>query len=96
MLEDALLQVLILKVADITHYVRHENYKIFKLHGSVNWGRLVKGKASSSTWGYDRIISEAASLKVSDTYVMVNHQKHLHARGKPSVPSTIDSSSQEG
>jgi hypothetical protein len=43
MLEDAMWQVLHLQVQDMDSYQKWENYSLFKLHGSVNWGRVVEG-----------------------------------------------------
>lgn len=39
MLEDAVSQVLHYEIDDIDRYIRHRNYTVIKLHGSVNWGR---------------------------------------------------------
>jgi hypothetical protein len=43
MLEEAMEQVLRLHVQDVDSYHKWENYSLFKLHGSVNWGRVVEG-----------------------------------------------------
>jgi hypothetical protein len=42
MLEEAMFQVLRLELQDMDSYHRSENYSLFKLHGSVNWGRVVE------------------------------------------------------
>ena len=43
MLEEAIGPVLQLEVRDMDSYYTWENYSLFKLHGSVNWGRIVDG-----------------------------------------------------
>jgi hypothetical protein len=43
MLEEAMAQVLRLGVRNMDSYFSWENYALFKLHGSVNWGRVVEG-----------------------------------------------------
>jgi hypothetical protein len=42
MLEEAMSQVLRLEVQDMDSYHRWGNYSLFKLHGSINWGRVVE------------------------------------------------------
>jgi hypothetical protein len=42
MLEEAMGQVLRLNVQDMDSYHKWANYSLFKLHGSVNWGRVVE------------------------------------------------------
>jgi len=41
MLEDAMEQVLRLNVGDMNSYHSWSNYSLFKLHGSINWVRVV-------------------------------------------------------
>jgi hypothetical protein len=43
MLEEAMERVLRLHVKDMNSYITWQNYSLFKPHGSVNWGRVVKG-----------------------------------------------------
>jgi hypothetical protein len=43
MLEDAMSQVLRLNVREMNSYVIWERYSLFKLHGSIDWGRVVEG-----------------------------------------------------
>jgi hypothetical protein len=43
MLEEAMEQVLHLQVKDMDSYISWDNYSLFKPHGSVDWGRVVKG-----------------------------------------------------
>ncbi|MGO9865731.1 MAG: hypothetical protein ACLPLR_19165 [Terriglobales bacterium] len=46
MLEEAMGRVLRLEIRDMDSYHKWENYSLFKLHGSVNWGRVVEGLSS--------------------------------------------------
>jgi hypothetical protein len=46
MLEEAMGRVLRLEIRDMDSYRKWENYSLFKLHGSVNWGRVVEGLSS--------------------------------------------------
>jgi hypothetical protein len=43
MLEEAMATVLRLRVQDMDSYLTWDNYSLFKLHGSINWGRVVEG-----------------------------------------------------
>lgn len=45
MLEEAMLQLLYFEVDSMERYYSWPNYALFKLHGSVNWGRVVQGVA---------------------------------------------------
>jgi hypothetical protein len=50
MLEEAMGRFLRLGVRDMDSYHTWENYSLFKLHGSLNWGRIVEGfKRESGT-----------------------------------------------
>jgi hypothetical protein len=62
-------------INDMAHYTRHANYKLFKLHGSVDWMREIDDIASDfyrPDWGValeNRIIEDAATLPISQRYV---------------------------
>lgn len=43
MLEDSMAQVLHLQIRDMDSYRNWDNYSLFKLHGSLNWGRTIEG-----------------------------------------------------
>jgi len=48
MLEEAMGPVLRLQVKDMESYYSWQNYSLFKLHGSVDWGRVVDGFSSEN------------------------------------------------
>ena len=74
MLEDAIAQVLEFNVAHIYSYINWQNYSLIKLHGSVNWGRTVRGILPNQThsYGYQRLIKDAATLDISDQYELAS------------------------
>jgi hypothetical protein len=59
-------------------YVTHDDFKLFKLHGSANWGRSIlggppqiAGRAVTDPWAKPHdIIEHAASLNISNNYVV--------------------------
>ena len=72
MLEQAMFQVLGFNLQDFKSYTSQKHYSVIKLHGSINWGRGLAGISSQDSWGYPRIIKEAANLTLSTNYVLVN------------------------
>jgi hypothetical protein len=81
MIEDAIRQVLHFPISDINGYISHKDYSLIKLHGSVNWGREVPGKAvplNSNAFSplrnpvnHQTLIDEVASLRITDQYHLV-------------------------
>jgi hypothetical protein len=76
---EAALPTVGLDIRSIGDYVAGTNYKVIKLHGSVNWGREVEPPVDNvGTVGDDRLVSElidrAAVLKVTDRYHVVNQR----------------------
>jgi len=53
------------------HLGSHPILKLFKLHGSTNWSRLVKGQHGNRLQP-QHIIEQADTIKVSDTFVLAN------------------------
>jgi len=53
------------------HLDSHAILKLFKLHGSVNWSRLVSGQHGNRLQPL-HLIEQADTLKVSDTFVLAN------------------------
>jgi hypothetical protein len=51
MLEEAMLQLLRLEIDSMEGYYSGPNYSLFKLHGSVNWGRVVHAVAKNGRHG---------------------------------------------
>jgi len=63
----------------LPEYVSGDRYKLFKLHGSTNWGRFLELRLDSlptvDPQGLaDQIISRAADLKLSDAWGFVSQQ----------------------
>jgi hypothetical protein len=80
LLEDAT-PVVGLTISELDHYISGSAaYKVFKLHGSVNWARVVETSpyANTNSWpvAWDHI-ERAASLKITDAFVRV----HQHPCG---------------
>jgi hypothetical protein len=75
LLEAALRKQLGMQFDNVPDYVSHRHYKVFKLHGSTNWGRLVEGgPARLGSWQPTEIIRDRNSFRVSDTYAMFDQQ----------------------
>src|SRR6266852_4410000 len=53
------------------HLDSHSILKLFKLHGSVNWSRLVNGQHGNRLQP-QHLIEQADKIKVSDTFVLAN------------------------
>lgn len=79
MLEDAISQVLRLEVQDMNSYIAWNNYSLFKLHGSVNWGRVVEGvqdlSKGSRDYLHQRLIDDVVpgSECITDRYKLCDH-----------------------
>ena len=76
----------------IPGYISDDRFKLFKLHGSVNWGRKVTSRISSFNVGNDwqiaeEIIANAATLTVSDDYEITNGIPPGGARDRPLAPA---------
>jgi len=76
MIEDAL-PVVGVNIHDLSDYVGSKTYKLIKLHGSVNWGRLVHTHVLSirdkNVWdvAYE-MIDRIQELNITDTFRIVN------------------------
>jgi hypothetical protein len=79
MLEDAMRQVLGIEIRGLNSYLQ-EQYSLVKLHGSINWGREVSNGSVISaphTYNQQRLIQEAATLQISDRYVLAARRPML-------------------
>ena len=73
MLEEAMKQVLHFQLDVLPSYVNQTDYKLVKLHGSVNWGRFIQdGFPTPPIDNQQQIIKVAADLKISDSYTLVD------------------------
>ncbi len=77
MIETALLSSPInLSIGELQHYVQNDAFKLFKLHGSVNWAREIESEvidiSSSTEWQVaNQLIYRAPDLKISDRFITV-------------------------
>jgi hypothetical protein len=76
LLEEALPGVHV-AISDIEDYIKHENYKIIKVHGSVNWGHRVTSSVGnldnrSGSEIVNGYIESAAELTFGDSYQLVD------------------------
>jgi hypothetical protein len=84
MLEDAMNQVLGISLPNLNSYLQ-ETYTLVKLHGSINWGREVDNQsalAAPHTYNPQRLITEAATLQISDRYRVVAGRP-MYREGEP-------------
>jgi hypothetical protein len=76
LLEDALCDFGLHIKDDLAEYVQgHPFYRVFKLHGSVNWGRILRNKIRSQNPTDPNLVAaewirRAAELDVTDEYVL--------------------------
>jgi hypothetical protein len=77
LLEDAM-RAVGLTITDLTHYVfGNPTYKVFKLHGSLNWARILKngfGYADHNAWSVAlHHIEQATNLNITEQFVRIDH-----------------------
>ena len=92
LLEDALSDFG-LPISALADYTKgHPFYRVFKVHGSINWGRLIENQIQSrdpsqamsvvSEW-----IQRAAELRVTDDYIFSNECPIAVVGGRPAIPA---------
>lgn len=86
LLEEALSEVGI-KIRDVSDYIAYEDYKVIKLHGSVNWGREVDTSTKHQPTTINELINRAADLKLSESYRLVTNHPMLREGGKTLFPA---------
>jgi hypothetical protein len=64
----------------LNDYIANDNFRIYKPHGSVNWGRVVQYKLIENTDNWNAIADELSSigdvnLNVSDDFILTNSGK---------------------
>ena len=75
---EAALGSLGISITAMSHYIENPEFKLFKLHGSVNWGRRVRAPFDSvnrgrSVWDLIKeLIQEADKLELSSDYELVS------------------------
>jgi hypothetical protein len=81
-----------LHVEGIPDYTRHPFYKVFKLHGSVNWSRRVEPQIVSPS-GTDpltalqNMVQRAAELRITDDYIFSSGRTTGVVQGKLAFPA---------
>jgi hypothetical protein len=71
------------------HLDSHPTLKLFKLHGSVNWSRLVLNLPSGTRLQPQGLIEQANTIRVSDKFVLANatDPTQMFNFGKPILPA---------
>ena len=84
-----------LKIEHVSDYVdKNPHYKVFKVHGSVNWGQVV-GKADLEQSRHDhhplptidRIIGRANKLQITQSFVISQTHPMAWVDGQPVFPA---------
>ena len=91
MLEDALPMVGI-KIDGLPDYIASNDYKIIKLHGSINWAHPVETPVEnvngrSNTDIANELIERVAKLKISPSFLMVNTYPSSKLHRMPLFPA---------
>ncbi len=70
------------------HLESHPTLKLFKLHGSVNWSRLVELPPGDQCHP-QKIIGQANTMQLSEKFVLANatNPREMNAFGKPIFPA---------
>lgn len=76
MIESALSSLKI-SISEISHYIQHNTFKLFKLHGSVHWAREVDSPITNigelNQWQVaSDLIDTAPNLKITDRWRLVD------------------------
>jgi SIR2-like domain len=92
LLEDAL-NNFGLSIGAISDYTKkHAFYKVFKVHGSVNWARVLKNTIQSENPGHawsvaNEWIERAADLSFTDNYTLTDTYPTAVVTGQPVFPA---------
>ena len=70
MIEEAMSQVLDMSFKGINTYISHPKNRLFKLHGSTNWGQILDVDRPHD-YNPQRIIRDAGVLKLTNEYIVV-------------------------
>ena len=87
MIEGAL-PVVGVNIKELRDYIEDPRYKLVKLHGSVNWGRMIESHSipsidQLSTWQTaNEIINRVPDLKVTKHFRLENDQRPISRVGK--------------
>src|ERR1700730_6618456 len=91
MIEGALPSVGV-KIEELSHYIGHAAFKLFKLHGSVDWARevetVIPNLRERNAWEVVReLIQGVGELRLSDRYRMVGGQPISKVDDTPLFPA---------
>lgn len=92
LLDDALSN-LGLPIQALSDYTKkHPFYRVFKVHGSVNWARIVENKIQSQNpthaWSVTHEwIQRAAELRITDNYILSPTYPTAVIGGRPAFPA---------
>jgi len=92
LLEDAL-NDFGLSIEAIPDYTKkHSFYRVFKVHGSVNWARIVENEIQSQNpthaWSVTHEwIQRAAELNITDNYILCREYPTAVVGGRPAFPA---------
>jgi hypothetical protein len=85
MIEQAMSQVLRIDFDTFSRYISDENYRLIKLHGSIDWGREVVSPVAPRSPG--DIVGNAANMKLSEQYGKVVQRPVAFDDGKVGFPA---------
>ena len=92
LIENALTSLKV-SISDLPDYLTHDQIKLIKLHGSVNWAREVETEvanvAERNAWEVmHELVERAGELQVSDRFRIIDqHPIGKSANGIPLVPA---------
>ncbi|MGA3061852.1 MAG: hypothetical protein ABSD90_01350 [Methylocystis sp.] len=72
-----------ISIRELPDYIRHDSFKLFKLHGSVHWAREIENPVANinemNNWNVaNNLISIAPDINITDRFRIVDH----HPTGK--------------
>ena len=91
MIESALTSVN-LSISEFKHYIQNHAFKLFKLHGSVNWVREVENQVINiselNDWGVAyEMINMAPEVKISDRFRIIDTRPKGKVNNVPLFPA---------
>jgi hypothetical protein len=74
------------EIVTMADYINSSNYKLIKPHGSINWGREIRGKYSEYREGdlhafVNELIAEANELEISQVYRLISNNPIPNSSG---------------
>jgi hypothetical protein len=80
------------RVGDMGHYVRNESYRLFKVHGSINWAHEIDTPLEGMNWLEDEnsvnaIIEKTPELAIGRRIVVTDQQPIRNSGGTALFPA---------